>query len=592
MDNKIPNHYRKDIDGLRAIAVLAVVLFHMGYFPNGYLGVDVFFVISGYLITKIVYTEVEENRFSINQFYLRRIRRIIPLVLFTTLVALTIGLFVMLPDDLENLSQSVIATNFFANNILLKITTVNYWNIINDYKPLMHTWSLGIEEQFYLFYPLLFVICNKKRIQWILPILVLLTGISLLLFIFSTNAASTFFTIPFRFFELSLGGIGAILFKDKICNTNYKILLVLALFVLLFFTINIPNNLKLILVVLLSLGILVSNADTSNWSTFILENKVMIGIGKISFSIYMWHQIVLAFTRYFILEIITVTHSAFIFSSIVLLSILSYFFIEQPFRNKEKIKNRTLLLTVGITFIVSNCFAFYIYSISGIIRDVPELDIVKDNSQKNSNVINVKRNPHIRYNARIYDFNNEFTNTHTIKVLVIGASFARDWSNVLLESKYGNQIELSYVEDINYCKKFDERLRKANCIFLAEKNGTTHFWLDSIAKIYKIDTSKVWNVGLKNFGANNGIYYNRKNNPDYCSQRTKMIDGILERNELLKKQWKHKYIDLIGSIIDKRNTIPVFTTDCKFISQDCKHLTHSGAAYFSKVIDLKPYLKP
>jgi len=592
MDNKTSNHYRSDIDGLRAIAVLAVVLFHMGYFPSGYLGVDVFFVISGYLITKIVYTEVAENRFSIYQFYLRRIRRIIPLVLFTTLVALTIGLFVMLPDDLENLSQSVIATNFFANNILLKITTVNYWNIINDYKPLMHTWSLGIEEQFYLFYPLLFVICNKKRIQWILPILILLTGVSLLLFVFSTNAASTFFTIPFRFFELSIGGIGVILFKDKLFNTNYKILLVLALFVLLFFTINIPNNIKLILVVLLSLAILVLNSDTSNWSTFILENKVMIGIGKISFSIYMWHQIVLAFTRYFILETITVTHSAFIFSSIVLLSILSYYFIEQPFRNKEKIKNRTLLLTVGITFLASTCFAFYIYSVSGILRDVPELDIVKDNSQKNSNVVNVKRNPHIKYNARIYDFNNEFTTTPTIKVLVIGASFARDWSNVLLESKYGNQIELSYVEDIKYCKKFEERLRKANCIFLAEKNGTDHFWLDSIAKIHTIDTSKVWNVGLKNFGTNNGIYYNRKHNSTYCSQRTKMLDGILERNELLKKQWGNKYINLIGAIIDKRNTIPVFTNECKFISQDCKHLTKSGAAYFSGVIDLKPYLEP
>ncbi|MFD0778303.1 acyltransferase family protein [Flavobacterium myungsuense] len=204
MDNKVFPIYRNDIDVLRAIAVLAVILFHMGYLPNGYLGVDVFFVISGYLITKIIYVEAIENKFSIYQFYLRRIRRIIPLVLFTTFVALITGLFVMLPDDLENLSQSVIATNFFANNILLKITTVNYWNIINDYKPLMHTWSLGIEEQFYLVYPLLFLICNKKRVKWVLPILVVLTGFSLLLFVISTNEAAKFFTIPFRFLSYHL----------------------------------------------------------------------------------------------------------------------------------------------------------------------------------------------------------------------------------------------------------------------------------------------------------------------------------------------------------------------------------------------------
>ena len=127
--------FRKDINGLRAIAVLPVIFFHAGvpFFSGGFLGVDVFFVISGYLITKILYKEAKENRFSIVQFYIRRIRRIIPLVVFCTLSALIVGTLVMLPDDLENLSQSIVATNFMANNILLLITTGNYWNVSNEF---------------------------------------------------------------------------------------------------------------------------------------------------------------------------------------------------------------------------------------------------------------------------------------------------------------------------------------------------------------------------------------------------------------------------------------------------------------------------
>ncbi len=105
--------YRKDIDGLRAIAVLAVIIFHFGHLPNGYLGVDVFFVVSGYLITGIIYQEICKDRFSISNFYLRRTRRIIPLVLFLSLVSMIIGIIIMLPDDLENLAQSIIATNIF-----------------------------------------------------------------------------------------------------------------------------------------------------------------------------------------------------------------------------------------------------------------------------------------------------------------------------------------------------------------------------------------------------------------------------------------------------------------------------------------------
>lgn len=582
------NSYRRDIDGLRAIAVMAVILFHFGYLPNGYLGVDVFFVISGYLITKIVFKEANENRFSIIRFYLRRIRRIIPLVLFTTSIALIAGLFVMLPDDLENLSQSVVATNFFANNILLLITTRDYWDIVNEYKPLMHTWSLGIEEQFYLFYPLIFLILSGKRIRLILPFLLLLTAISVAMFILTSDEAPKFYSIQFRFFELSFGGLGAVIFKDKLIKNRFKVIFISVILFILFVSLNVPKYFNLLAIVIAALGILVSQDNYKKSDTFILENNLMVGIGKISFSLYMWHQILLAFTRYFVLDKLSISNSLIIFIIILFISILSFQFIEQPFRDKNRIKTKTVLLTTGILFILSTGISLFIYSKAGIIKDVPELDIVKADVQKNLNIINVKGNPHIRYNARIYDLNKDFTTGNKIRVLIIGNSFARDWANILLESKYGNGIEISYVYDINNCMNINERLSKAKYIFFSDMDGAQ---FETVAHTFKIDTSKIWNVGTKNFGTNNGIFYSNRGKPGYCTQRTFMEKGYWERNDILNKQWGGKYVDLIGMVIDKTGKMPVFTPECKFISEDCRHLSHNGAVYFGRLLNINQHLR-
>ena len=152
------------------------------------------------MITGIVYNEVLENKFSVIGFYERRIRRIFPLVLFTIAVAFIIGLLFMLPDDLENLCQSIFASNFSANNILMLITSDDYWAVKNDYKPLMHTWSLGIEEQFYLLYPIIFLFLKGEKKKFILPLLIILTSLSIILFLVSNNTSAKFYLIQYRFF--------------------------------------------------------------------------------------------------------------------------------------------------------------------------------------------------------------------------------------------------------------------------------------------------------------------------------------------------------------------------------------------------------
>ena len=180
--------------------MLAVIAFHFGYLPNGFLGVDIFFVISGFLITRIIYKEIDDKRFSIINFYLRRTRRIIPLALFISLLSLVVGIATMLPNDLENLAQSVIATNLFSNNILQAITTKNYWDVVNEYKPLMHTWTLGVEEQYYLLYPWLFMLVGKEA--WLLPIVSTFGAASLILYLSPYQEFQKFYLIFLDFGSL------------------------------------------------------------------------------------------------------------------------------------------------------------------------------------------------------------------------------------------------------------------------------------------------------------------------------------------------------------------------------------------------------
>ena len=167
--------YHPEIDGLRAIAVGLVVLFHaeLVVFQYGFLGVDVFFVISGYLITSIIVASLSGGVFKFADFYERRARRLFPALFVTVLCCIPFSWFVMMPNDLQNFGQSVFATVFFSNNILLAITS-DYWSTLTHFKPLLHTWSLAVEEQFYLFYPGLLVLVFVATDKYLRPTLLFL----------------------------------------------------------------------------------------------------------------------------------------------------------------------------------------------------------------------------------------------------------------------------------------------------------------------------------------------------------------------------------------------------------------------------------
>jgi peptidoglycan/LPS O-acetylase OafA/YrhL len=227
-----PLAYRPDIDGLRAIAILLVVAFH--YYPHwiegskfiqgGFIGVDIFFVISGFLITSIIYKEITSNTFSIKSFYIRRIRRIFPALLVMLTSILLFGWYVLLPDEFRMLSKHVLGGIGFSSNFVLW-NEVGYFDDSADTKPLLHLWSLGIEEQFYIIWPAVLLFAINKRIFLTITLIFL---ISFLLNILLAQTAPTmiFYSTFTRAWELIMGGIASLLYYKTSKSINNNIYLI------------------------------------------------------------------------------------------------------------------------------------------------------------------------------------------------------------------------------------------------------------------------------------------------------------------------------------------------------------------------------
>jgi len=571
-----PMQFRKDIQGLRALAVIVVIIFHLGFLPNGYLGVDVFFVISGFLIIGIINKDFINDTYSIKDFYVRRFRRIIPLVLITGLVALTLGTYFMLPDDLENLSQSIIATNFFSNNVLQLITTRNYWDVMNEYKPLMHTWSLGVEEQFYIVIPFLFLFSSRKNNK-IFAIILVATIISALAYIFYGDEPVKFYMLPMRFFEISIGGLAALKVRGIKSNGYISNLALLTLMIFLLVDSGLPGELETIITVIATVLLIVYNDSSFKINKF-LESNIAVYIGTISFSLYMWHQVILAFYRYSISQDFTLYSSLLLGVIMLAVAVVSYHFVEDYFRKSHNISTKKLLAICSFLFICLNTASLYIYLKAGVIRDIPELEISAGH---------VERGMHAKYNSRIRELTQDFTTSDKINVLLIGNSFARDWANVLLESEFSSQINISYSEFPFETKNLQNKLDMADIIFFSPYYKAEYI---PVSKKFKIDEKKIWIVGTKNFGPNNGLLYNQKRNQNNCDLRANVSDYALNENQELKEEWGDRYIDLLSYVMDTTNKVPVFTQNCEFISQDTRHFTRSGAEFFAGKVNLAQYL--
>ena len=337
--------YRKEIDGLRAVAVLPVIFFHGGLFgvTGGYVGVDIFFVISGYLITSIILEEIEDNRFSILNFYERRARRILP-ALSVVLVLTTIAAFILMPANLlKSYSQSLVSVTTFSSNVFFYLTS-GYFSTASDEKPLLHTWSLAVEEQYYIFFPVLLSalwFIGKKNLTLLISLLSI-SSILLAQYLSEKQAVdANFYLIFSRAWELFAGSLLAItsIHQFSTSKSHKDVLggigLALIIYSILFFNKQTPFPSVYTLVPVIGTVLIIAFSDSSTVIGKFLANKLFVSIGLISYSLYLWHQPLFAFLR---MKTIGKPSEALIISAIVatfILSVLSFKYIETPFRNRK-----------------------------------------------------------------------------------------------------------------------------------------------------------------------------------------------------------------------------------------------------------------
>ena len=387
-------NYRAEIDGLRAIAVVSVILYHAqivvfgkDWFEGGFIGVDIFFVISGYLITRIILTELEQtNTFSFIKFYERRARRILPMLLVVIAVCIPFAWQKLLPLDLVDFAKSALSAIGFGSNFFFYFSTTEYGADSALLKPLLHTWSLGVEEQFYIVVPIIILVIWKFARASLLTLLIgmLIMSIQFADVMEVINSELNFF-LPFsRFWELLVGSTLAFV-ELKYGRSKNQILIqtlpIIGLFLIahsiLFFDANTPHPSFRTLMPILGVSLILAFCSTDDLVGKMLSLKPIVGIGLISYSLYLWHFPIFAFGRIGSSNPSTYDKLEWLLLAFVL-SIISYFLVERAFRN-SKIVSIKLFLSVTLILIFSLVYVSYDFILKDGYKDrVPPI-LAKEN---------------------------------------------------------------------------------------------------------------------------------------------------------------------------------------------------------------------
>ena len=383
--------YRPEIDGLRAIAVLSAIFYHaqitiLGFepFKGGYIGVDIFFVISGYLITSLMLKELEINKnFSFIGFYERRCRRILPVLFFIILVFLPLAWLYLIPPAFVDLAKSVLYAVGFGSNFFFHYSGLEYAGVVGMYKPFLHTWSLSVEEQYYIIFPIFLYFTFKYFNKYLFQILSLVLVTSFLFAEWGSKnyISATFYFIHSRMWELLAGSMLAYLeikkgsrSENKILNELLPILgmLFIAFYIVSYDDQNVAPSLRtLIPIIGTSLFIWFSKKETLLGK--VMSLKLLVGIGLISYSLYLWHYPIFSFSRITEFTQGDISKKLLLICFTIVLSIFTYFIIEKPFRDKNRIKTKPFFIIIVLSGVLIVTFNILVVSKDGFKSRMPDV---------------------------------------------------------------------------------------------------------------------------------------------------------------------------------------------------------------------------
>lgn len=618
--------YRWDIQGLRAIAVLAVVVFHINpkLLPGGYLGVDVFFVISGYLIIGFICRDLQQGNFSLVEFYQRRVKRLFPAFFVMALLTSCAAYFLLLPEETVDYAESLLSSLLYASNFYF-YSQSGYFSSALAFSPLLHTWSLAVEEQFYLVFPLLLIITFSKKNNKTVLILFLLALLSLLLSetLVYTDKSLAFFASPSRFWQFIIGGLLAIhprlVSISKSLTANRAELLTLTGLAAVVFCLFSYNKQTLFpginaLLPTIATALVIFSAQSSHYSYKLLSCAVAKFFGKISYSLYLWHWPIIIFYQLSIKSKPNYSEQMLILLCSVLLGFLSWFFIERSVKfinvtDKVTVKfpsifNNKPISAIGLSLISSLLLVIIaLYFLTGIPHRYTKQQL------EYSAYINYDRKDYYRQGScflttdfndfKLFDkslcvsFDSQKHNT-----LLIGDSHAAQWYSALAASKADDETITQVTSSgckptIAYkgakrCTKLMrwafEQLVKENefdRIIIAAR------WLDSdlASLISTIDMLSAYTDDIKVFG--NIIEYdislprllaskqslaeiNQYRNYSLIKKRDQLFADKLSENEA-------QFISVFNAICPQENVCKQLTVDGNPIQYDYGHLTHEGA---------------
>jgi len=588
--------YRREVDGLRTIAVLPVILGHAGYtlFRGGFVGVDVFFVISGYLITTIIMNDLDAGNFSILKFYERRARRILPALFLVIASTIPFAYLWMMPDEFKNYGQSLVATSLFSNNILLA-ATADYWSLSSSFKPFLHTWSLGVEEQYYMLFPLLLMMMWKHARHHVVLVMALLFALSLAAAVWSVSRypAAAFYILPTRGWELLAGAIAAHWLNYRAAPSPKSLLhevvslagLAMIAFAVLVFDDSYLSPGAWILFPVGGAVLIILFAVEGTLVHRLLSTRIMVGIGLISYSLYLWHQPLFALARVYAVDPLGPEIYALLIAATFVLAYLTWRFVEAPFRNRQRIDQRAIfrfsligsLLVIAFGAYVDRTYGLY-WRIYGKDAHIADLD---------------KR----IYNSRVFDYQKTaFSNNGHLRIFVAGNSFARDFVNMTTETFDTRRIDIAYSDTADNCIEKNPAPVKsalfggADIIVFAsdyydDARLPQHCVAENLAWA-RARNKAIFFIGSKDFGYNlNWII--RTPPAQRANQYNRLPDfALAEERHDEKLLPSENFISLLKPVL-KDGKVPITNAQGKMLSTDRRHLTKFGAIYFGDLA-LKP----